>query len=251
LGGAAPTGLAGTTVDAFNAAEAARRLGWTPAQAREEAEATRSRLRSALESTSDEQWSALVGDGEKRQPLGDWVAGALNGPLGPGSHAAEHALHIWAWREARARRCAEQVRTLSAARQALLDALAAVPIDQMTREGAGGAWPITAILTHLADWDRQVVLAIDAWLAGSTPPEAIPDVEPFNAQAMERARTRPVGATLLDLARSHEDLLAAMLRAGGRSGEFQFPWGARGGLVQLAAENVGHEHIAEILARHA
>lgn len=98
--GEEPDGSGGTGVDAFNAAQAERRRDWTPAQVRAEAARTRQNLRAALLSLSDTEWATPVGAGEDRRPLGDRLGGALNGPAGPGTHAAEHAAHIGAWRAA-------------------------------------------------------------------------------------------------------------------------------------------------------
>jgi hypothetical protein len=70
---------------------------------RQEHVETRDRLRAALVAVSDEQWTRVYGEGERAAPLGDWVGGALGGKAGQGTHAAEHADHIRAWRERRAR----------------------------------------------------------------------------------------------------------------------------------------------------
>jgi len=37
----------------------------------------------------------------REAPLGEWIGGALGGDDGPGTHAAEHAQHIMAWRAGR------------------------------------------------------------------------------------------------------------------------------------------------------
>ena len=98
--GETPTGA---PVDDYNAAEAARRRDWPLAQVREEMAETRQRLLTLLESITDDEWATVVGEGVEQEPLGDWVGGALAGD-GPGTHAAEHARHIRAWRDARERR---------------------------------------------------------------------------------------------------------------------------------------------------
>ena len=92
------------SVDDYNAREAARRRDWSPATVREEAAETRQQLRSTLAAVTDDEWSAVVGEGDQQGPLGDWIGGPLAGSTGPGTHAAEHAEHIRAWRAARERR---------------------------------------------------------------------------------------------------------------------------------------------------
>jgi uncharacterized protein (TIGR03083 family) len=91
-----------TTVDDYNASESARRRDWPLAKVLEESAETRQWLRTTLESLGEDEWSTPVGEGEREGPLGEWVGGALGGPTGPGTHAAEHARHIHEWRGARA-----------------------------------------------------------------------------------------------------------------------------------------------------
>jgi hypothetical protein len=80
--------------DVFNAAESARRSGRPLAEIEQEFAGTRAQLRTLLAAISEEQWRTPVGGDE----LGAWVGGTLGGPLGPGTHAAEHAHHILVWR---------------------------------------------------------------------------------------------------------------------------------------------------------
>jgi hypothetical protein len=94
LGGGAPGGA-----EAFNAAESARRSGAPLAAIEHELADTRAQLRALLAALSEEQWRTVVGDEE----LGEWIGGTLGGPLGPGTHAAEHAHHILVWRVRSAR----------------------------------------------------------------------------------------------------------------------------------------------------
>lgn len=89
-----------TSTDEYNAREAARRQSWAPEQVREEAADTRQRLRGLLAGISAEEWAAPVTLNVRERPLGEWVGGALSGPAGPGTHAAEHAAEISAWRAA-------------------------------------------------------------------------------------------------------------------------------------------------------
>src|SRR5262245_8659020 len=105
-----------TSTDDYNADEAARRRDWPLARIREDLAATRQQLRATLEALTDEEWASVAGEGELRAPIGDWVGGDLGG-AGPGTHAAEHAQHIRAWRDARERRRAEQLAMLISARR--------------------------------------------------------------------------------------------------------------------------------------
>lgn len=90
-----------TSTDEYNAREAARRQSWTLEQIREEAADARRRLRALLAGISAEEWAAPIALNGRERPLGEWVGGALSGPAGPGTHAAEHAAQISAWRAAR------------------------------------------------------------------------------------------------------------------------------------------------------
>lgn len=248
--GAAPAGVEEVAVDAYNATEAARRRSWSPVQVQTDAAATRAQLRSALESLRDEDWAALLCMGVRTAPLGEWVGTALGGAL-PGAHASEHAGQIWSWRAARERRRADALATLVAGRRDLLHALEGLSDADLTRAGVDGAWSVRDILAHIAAWDRQVALALEAWLDGTTPPHAVPDVAGFNAQVTAAASGASPVATLLVLARTHADVAAAVARAQGRSGEVIDPDSGRPTtLGHLVDDMASHEraHAASILA---
>ena len=168
-GGAGRDGIEDVAVEDYNAAEAERRHAWSLAQVQAEAAETRAQLRQALEALTDEDWVAPLRVGEQEAQVGTWVGNVLGGAL-PGSHADEHAGQIWSWRVARARRCAGALADLAAGRSTLLEALAGLREEDFTRPDVDGGWSVCAILAHLAAWDRQVVLALDAWLEGGTPP---------------------------------------------------------------------------------
>jgi uncharacterized protein (TIGR03083 family) len=89
-------GVSGGT-DAFNATESARRSETPLAAIERELADTRARLRALLAALSEEQWQTVV-DGDRNEALGAWIGGTLGGPLGPGTHAAEHAHNILVWR---------------------------------------------------------------------------------------------------------------------------------------------------------
>jgi hypothetical protein len=89
------------SADTYNAQEAAWREGWTLAEVRDEAADIRRRLRAVLASITDEEWATVVRINYRGRSLGEWVGGALGGTARPGSHAAEHAARIRAWRAAR------------------------------------------------------------------------------------------------------------------------------------------------------
>jgi hypothetical protein len=91
------------STDAYNAREAARRTSWTLAQVQDEAADTRRRLHAVLATITAEEWASRVTIRDRERPLGDWIGGALSGDAGPGTHAAEHATQIRAWRAARER----------------------------------------------------------------------------------------------------------------------------------------------------
>jgi hypothetical protein len=91
------------STEAYNAREAARRASWTLAQVQDEAADTRRGLHAMLATITDEEWASRVTIRDRERPLGEWVGGALSGDDGPGTHAAEHAAQIRAWRAARER----------------------------------------------------------------------------------------------------------------------------------------------------
>jgi L-amino acid N-acyltransferase YncA len=98
--GETPTGLGETTLDQYNAREAAKRRDWSLQQVRQESAETRRQLRAMLESMTDEEWTTVHGEGERAAPLSTWVGRALAGDE-LGTHAAEHAQQIRAWRDQR------------------------------------------------------------------------------------------------------------------------------------------------------
>lgn len=99
-----PPALGGVSVDEFNAREAARRHSWTLEQVRADAAETRQRLRAALASITDLEWARVITIDGRQRSAGEWLGGALGGDEGPGTHAAEHASEIQAWRAARVER---------------------------------------------------------------------------------------------------------------------------------------------------
>ena len=98
--GAGLTPSGGAEVDRYNVAESERRRDWTVDQVRAEMVETRQRLRVTLEHMDDATWAAPVQAGEWRATVGELIGGNLGGD-GPGTHAAEHAAHIRAWRARR------------------------------------------------------------------------------------------------------------------------------------------------------
>ena len=141
--------------------------------------------------------------------------------------------------------------TLVAGRRDLLRALEGLSDEDLTRAGVSGAWSVRDILAHVAAWDRQVVLALEAWLEGTTPPQAVTDVDGFNAQVTAAASGESPVATLLVLARTHADTSACVARAQGRSGEFVDPGSGLPTTVSHLVDDIaGHErdHAAGILA---
>jgi len=89
-------------VDDQNASEAARRRKWSWQQIARESTDARQRMRAMLRTIGDEDWTATVKIGEHERQLGEWVADEVGGK-GPGTHAAEHAQQVMAWRQARER----------------------------------------------------------------------------------------------------------------------------------------------------
>jgi hypothetical protein len=89
-----------STVDEYNALQAARRQGWSLAQILDEATDIRGRLRTLLAGLGDEEWEQQVTINARQQTLGEWVGGELGGDDGPGTHGAEHAAEIESWRAA-------------------------------------------------------------------------------------------------------------------------------------------------------
>ncbi len=90
-----------SSADEYNAGESARRHTWTLTQVRDDAAETRRRLQALLVGMTDEKWDMQMTMRGRERPLGAWVGGALSGDDGPGTHAAEHARQIVAWRSKR------------------------------------------------------------------------------------------------------------------------------------------------------
>jgi hypothetical protein len=85
--------VSGAGVDAYNEAESRRRAALTLDEVRAELAETRRELRERLAALPEEDWAAVV-DAERGATFGGWVGGVTGGPLGPGTHPAEHAHHI-------------------------------------------------------------------------------------------------------------------------------------------------------------
>ena len=100
--GEPPSGVGDAGVDAFNERQAALRLEWPLDRVREDFAATRRRLSELISAMTDAEWTAMVDGVGPSRALGEWVGGATNGQSGPGTHAAEHALQLKAWRGRRA-----------------------------------------------------------------------------------------------------------------------------------------------------
>lgn len=101
-GEAIPT-PAWSSADEFNAQAAGRKSDWTLEAVRVDAAQTRRHLQAVLAQLTDDEWSRPVVIRDRERPGGAWIGGALSGDDGPGTHAAEHARQIQAWRAARRR----------------------------------------------------------------------------------------------------------------------------------------------------
>ncbi|MDB5074675.1 MAG: hypothetical protein JWO42_854 [Chloroflexi bacterium] len=99
-----PPEVGAVSTDEYNAREAERRHGWTLAKVMDDAADTRLSLRAALTSITDAEWATVITIEERVRTRGEWIGGALGGDEGPGTHAAEHAMEIRAWRDARVER---------------------------------------------------------------------------------------------------------------------------------------------------
>jgi uncharacterized damage-inducible protein DinB len=243
-------GLGEMSLDAYNATQAATMHAWSAQHVRDEAAVTRANLRAALGSLTDDDWAATASGGGHEGPLGDWVGNSVGGYLGEGTHAAEHALHIWAWRTAREDRRNEQSGVLVEARCRLLGAIRHLSDADLTRPGYVDKWSIQELLGHIAAWDREMMLAVESWLTGTVSAQTCPDVDAFNARVIEQIRDQSLGETLRSMMDAHVHLLAVVRRAHGRGGDFLLPWGERGDLSRAAADMAAHddEHADEILA---
>jgi len=90
-----------SSADEYNAGESAKRHTWTLTQVRDDAAEMRRRLQALLAGMTDEEWDMQMTMRERERPVGAWIGGALSGDDGPGTHAAEHARQVVAWRASR------------------------------------------------------------------------------------------------------------------------------------------------------
>jgi hypothetical protein len=87
--------------------------------------------------------------------------------------------------------------------------------EEQTAEVWLGSWSIREIVAHIAGWHREMLPALQRIARGERPlPDGVryDDVDAWNARFAAGARDRAIADLLLDLDRSHEDLMQAAAR---------------------------------------
>lgn len=98
----------------------------------------------------------------------------------------------------------------------LHDAYAGLSEAQMTEPGVGGEWSVQDILAHVTTWEEEALAHLPTILAGKTPPRysvTHGGVDAFNAQMVERNRSRSLAETLAQLEEVHRRLVAYVAAA--------------------------------------
>jgi uncharacterized protein (TIGR03083 family) len=197
-------------------------------------------------------WLASVPDEEFFRPRSyaghDWTFSVI--PLRvQWQHDAEHAQHIADWRGAEGLEGTAGTKTvllaaLDAAREELMTAAALVPVDERTSRAVCGEWTLKDVLGHVADWEWYGVAGLRQMVAGQPPePEAIGDLEIWNATHADARRDQSWGVVWGDLHAARQSLLQILRRMSQSemARSFPFPWGSEGAAYQWAGIFVEHD----------
>ena len=139
---------------------------------------------------------------------------------------------------------ASLLQALAAAREDLLAAADAIPVDERTKRLVCGTWTLKDTLGHIADWEEIGVAGLRQMADGQNPyVEHIADVDAWNAVHAEARRDQPwtqVWADLHSTRHALTDILERMSQAD-LDHEFAFPWGSKGTPTEWTLVLVQHE----------
>jgi hypothetical protein len=148
----------------------------------------------------------------------------------------------------------EKKRLVTLLEQSRRSAIAALQgVDDYRVVYAESGWQVKDILAHLAAWEREVLASVQAFNEGDSYDlgrDHVLDI--YNEESYEKRKGLHPAQCRMDWGMVRRDLQFAVLEldATRLREEMQFPWGARGSVIQLIEEIVQHEeeHLSEILA---
>ncbi len=134
------------------------------------------------------------------------------------------------------------LRLLDETRDQTLAALTEVDLD--TPVYPEGGWLVRDVVGHLALWEEQVCLSLQAYSEGSE--YSIPgfsDVDAYNNQDVERRRKQSVEQVLADFnaARARMKSLIEALPPDKLSSDILCPWGSRSMIAAVIQDMAQHE----------
>jgi len=133
---------------------------------------------------------------------------------------------------------------LAQSRQALLQAIHGLSVEEMTQVQVEGEWTIKDVLGHIASWDKVCLAPLQRFADGvSFQVEVIEDYLAWNDVQAAAKRDLPLGVVLDELTAVRQALadLAERLSAERWEQQISFPWGGEGTVAQALDGLSGHE----------
>ena len=133
---------------------------------------------------------------------------------------------------------------LAAAREELLTAAAAIPLEERASRPVCGTWTLKDVLAHVADWEWVGVEGQRDMAAGQPPQvEHIAGIDAWNQAHYEVRRDQPWEEVWADLHAAREALLEALggMSPAALSQSHPFPWGPEGTANDWLSVYVAHD----------
>ncbi len=127
-----------------------------------------------------------------------------------------------------------------------MESFSGLPDSALNEPGAVGHWSVRDLLWHIATWEEEALIALPVILEGRTLPRyaRYGGIDAFNAREQDRKRGITLAELKLNLAASHERLMAYLASvpetAYAQEGRF---------LRRLRQDTYGHyrEHAAQVV----
>jgi uncharacterized damage-inducible protein DinB len=120
---------------------------------------------------------------------------------------------------------------LAQSRQALLQAIHDLSVEEMTQVQVEGEWTIKDVLGHIASWDKICLAPLQGYADGASfQVEVIEDYLAWNDVQAAAKRDLPFDVVLDELTAVRQDLadLAERLSTQQWEQQISFPWGVKG-----------------------
>jgi hypothetical protein len=108
----------------------------------------------------------------------------------------------------------EALNNLQKAWQELLSVVGKIPLDTINTPDVTGNWSVKDLLGHIADWNEQVVLLVDAMSRGEKKAAErysnYGNIDEWNERAVEKKRPIPIPLILVHLGVMHQRVVSLL-----------------------------------------